>query len=105
MVVNAHEGTLGDISWSPDGEILASTGSDRSLRLWRPDGRPHAEIRSADEELIGVSWSGDSKRITIGAGQALRVFEATDAGNLARAKEMVPVQPDVAELDRLLDLR
>lgn len=33
---SSHEDTIQSISWKHSGEVLASTGKDKKLRLWDP---------------------------------------------------------------------
>lgn len=36
-----QDGAIWAMSWSPSGEILATAGSDGSVKLWRPDGKEY----------------------------------------------------------------
>ena len=32
--LSGHTDKVWDVSWSPDGKMLASAGSDKSIRIW-----------------------------------------------------------------------
>ena len=45
------------VSWSPDGELLATSGSDRTVRIWQ-DEEQVSKLEDAHERTIRcVEWS------------------------------------------------
>ncbi|TAG40372.1 MAG: hypothetical protein EAZ33_17740 [Oscillatoriales cyanobacterium] len=52
------------ISFSPDGERLATVGIDKTVRLWNLAGRPVAQF-TFEENVVSVGWSGDGKQIAV----------------------------------------
>ncbi|NQE35951.1 AAA-like domain-containing protein [Microcoleus asticus] len=52
------------ISFSPDGERLATVGIDKSVRLWNLAGRQVAQF-DFEENVVSVSWSRDGKQIAV----------------------------------------
>ncbi|HTI52353.1 MAG TPA: WD40 repeat domain-containing protein, partial [Planctomycetaceae bacterium] len=51
-------GNLYSVKWSPDGTWIASGASDRSIRLWRPDGQP-GPVLTGHPYVSSVSWKPD----------------------------------------------
>src|SRR6266852_2812884 len=55
-----HEKVINRIAWSPDGKILASPSSDKTIRIWDIQMRQqlHVLIGHTDE-VNAVAWSPD----------------------------------------------
>ncbi|MFN6519026.1 MAG: AAA-like domain-containing protein [Nostoc sp. CreGUA01] len=71
ILVNIHEysqfdsqqTTLKNLTFSPDGQIIASASDDGIIKLWHENGTAIATISSHRKELISISFSPDSKII------------------------------------------
>ncbi len=59
-LMQAYDGDVDSIAWSPDGQWIAS-GHNSSLRFWRPDGTPGPVVPAFDASVMRVAWSPDSK--------------------------------------------
>ena len=61
----AHVGRADDVSFSPDGLVMASAGSDKTVRLWSvPGGQPIGEPLEGHDALVEfVSFSPDGKTL------------------------------------------
>ncbi len=61
-----HEGYTGEVDWSPDGTMLASTGNDNTIRIWdTATGETLYIIETANRPLT-VAWSPDGAHIAYG---------------------------------------
>jgi WD40 repeat protein len=55
------------VSFSPDGEIIASAGEDATVKFWSPDGRELLPPLKLKDKVTSVSFSPDSKMIVSGS--------------------------------------
>lgn len=61
-----HEGGVLGIAFSQDGQWIASTSNDRTLRLWKRDGTLVKTLRHT-ATLYGVQFSPDSQKVAASA--------------------------------------
>lgn len=55
--LRGHTGHIGQLSWSPDGRLLASPSADKTLRIWDVPSRRPAYTITELRELIGADES------------------------------------------------
>ena len=76
----AHDGEIGAIDWSPDGERIAAGGQlHRALIIW--DARTGARLHTLDKEegsISSVRWSSDGRYLAAG-----RMFTAATRSHVA----------------------
>jgi WD40 repeat protein/predicted Ser/Thr protein kinase/type II secretory pathway pseudopilin PulG len=59
-----HEGQVKALAYSPDGLRVASSGQDRSVRLWRAEGRRYeAVLHGHTRSVVGLAFSRDGRRL------------------------------------------
>lgn len=54
MSIVAHAAGALRVAWAPDGKLIATTGQDGALRIWRPDDRSLVM-----EHQLGTQWVGE----------------------------------------------
>ena len=62
--LHAHEGEALSVAWSPDGKRLATTGRDRSPRLWDPlTGKSVATLAGHTDGVYEIVFSSDGTQL------------------------------------------
>ena len=61
--LEGHESWVNDVSFSPDGKILASSGADKTIKLWQSNGKLIHSFIADKIAVNSVSFSPDGKMI------------------------------------------
>jgi WD40 repeat protein len=59
-----HRGTIGSLSFSPDGQQLATGAEDSSARVWDLNGNEKQVLRGHDSAVRAVTFSEDGQALT-----------------------------------------
>src|SRR5262249_14206043 len=76
--IHAPEGGFWDVAYSPDGQLIAGTCNDRTLRLWDSLSGRELVVVPADEagpNCLSVAFSPTEDRLTVGGDGGVAVFE------------------------------
>jgi WD40 repeat protein/energy-coupling factor transporter ATP-binding protein EcfA2 len=78
------EGTMQTVALTPDGQIMAAGGTDKTVRLWRlEDGRQPAQLggplAGATDTIFSVQFSPNGKLLAVGGGdRTVRLWDITN---------------------------
>lgn len=75
-----HQGLVWEVSFSPDGEIIATAGEDNTVKLWTKEGKFLRNLRHSDR-VYGLSFSPDGQKIA-SASQDGNVYLWNTSGEL-----------------------
>lgn len=83
LAYDGHTETVWAIAWSPDGQQLATAGSDATVRVWNAlTGEDCVVYRGHKESVYAVAWSPDGKWVASGGGdKTVQVWSATDGSH------------------------
>jgi WD40 repeat protein len=65
-----HTCCVADVSFNPDGSLLATSSKDKTVKLWATGGNALAQARVGRGPISGVAFAGDSVVATSGRGSA-----------------------------------
>lgn len=62
-LLQGHEDVVWDLSWSPDGTMLASASWDQTLRIWDVAAQKELFSLRGDDQYTNVAWSPDGNTL------------------------------------------
>ncbi|AKG23673.1 nSTAND1 domain-containing NTPase [Calothrix sp. 336/3] len=61
--LEAHTDIVWGVTFSPNGQFLASGSRDRSVKIWRPDGSLLQSLKAHTDSITSLSFSPDSQTL------------------------------------------
>jgi WD40 repeat protein len=61
--LEGHTDWVSSVSFSPNGQLIASASKDNTIKLWKADGTWLKDLNSHEKGVYNVSWSPDGKTI------------------------------------------
>ena len=74
-----HTNSVLEVSFSGDGQWIATASADRTAKIWRPDGSLVRTIEHPNE-VNSITFSPDSRTIATVSGDEVRLWSIEDAG-------------------------
>jgi WD40 repeat protein len=92
-----HDGTVVGMSFSTDGKLLASAGTDNQVKLWEiSTGREVRTLSGAAMPLSDIAFSPDGRSLALAGHQAASVWELTTGG----VRQAVTLPDDITQARR-----
>jgi WD40 repeat protein/serine/threonine protein kinase len=79
-----HSGRVNGLTWSPNGQRIASVSNDKSMQVWDSStGKKFIIHRNASAGMNAVSWSPDSRYLAAGGNDKMvQVWDAVTRNNI-----------------------
>ncbi|MFB2836620.1 AAA-like domain-containing protein, partial [Floridanema evergladense] len=62
-----HQNYVISVSWSPDGQTLATGSADKTVKLWNRQGKLLQTLTGHQNSVFSVSWSPDGQTLATGS--------------------------------------
>jgi WD40 repeat protein len=93
-VLRGHTKPVSEVSFSPDGQRLASAGKDGSVRIWSLAGGAPLVLRGHEGGARAIAFSPDGQRVAgAGADGTVRIWRADGTGTPTVIQDQPPGRP------------
>jgi WD40 repeat protein len=90
MILRGHEGAVNSVAFRPDGERLASSGNDRTVRMWEVSDGAEPVVLGSHQALAGrLSFSPDGRLLASASEDGtVRVWRCEVCGPIAQVQSL-----------------
>ncbi len=87
LVFSQHQQTVRSVTWSPNGNMLASGANDAQMLVWDLNGM--VQVRKAQGGAVrAVAWSPDGQQLAVGAANQVMFLNPLTGTALAQSAQM-----------------
>ena len=80
FVYRGHTGAITALSWSPDGQFVASGSADKTVQVWRAsDGTLLYTLLGYDDPVTSIVWATDRQNVIASSGMSDGTVQVWDA--------------------------